>query len=69
MIGLSEINDPQNCLLLARPAEKAFDEGRIIFLFNPSTGKFELKVLDPNIWSKSFTDLSGDGGYSLSNKM
>ena len=54
-IDLSEINDPQNVLFLFKPIEVAFDEGRIIFLWN--TFNFELKVLDPSLSNMTVLDL------------
>lgn len=65
IIDLSEINDPQNVLFLFKPIEVAFDEGRIIFLWNTVASTFELKVLDPSLLNKTVLDL---GKYFFLNK-
>jgi hypothetical protein len=45
-MDLDDIDDPKNGLLLFKPLEKAFDEYRISFLYNRSSEKYELKVVD-----------------------
>ena len=57
IIDLSEINDPQNILFLFKPIEVAFDEGRIVFVWNFSNSSFEMKVLDPSLLNKTVLDL------------
>jgi hypothetical protein len=58
IIELKEINDVQNLLLLFKPIEVAFDEGRICFLWDSSVSKFKMKVLDPAIRTKTVLDLA-----------
>jgi hypothetical protein len=58
IINLKEINDVKNLLLLFKPIEVAFDEGRICFLWDDSTNHFKMKVLDPEIRSKTVLDLA-----------
>jgi hypothetical protein len=53
IIELKEINNVQNLLLLFKPIEVAFDEGRISFLWDSSVSKFKMKVLDPAIRTKT----------------
>ncbi|KAF0733512.1 hypothetical protein Ae201684P_005214 [Aphanomyces euteiches] len=45
-MDLDDIDDPKNGLLLFKPLEKAFNEYRISFLYNMSSKKYELKVVD-----------------------
>jgi len=57
-IDLKEINDVKNLLLLFKPIEVAFDEGRICFLWDSAVSQFRMKVLDPAIRNKSVLDLA-----------
>ena len=58
IIDLQEINDVKNLLLLFKPIEVAFDEGRICFLWDNSSNRFRMKILDPNIKGKTVLDLA-----------
>jgi hypothetical protein len=58
IIDLKEINDVKNLLLLFKPIEVAFDEGRICFLWDNSVNQFLMKVLDPSIKNKTVLDLT-----------
>lgn len=58
IIDLQEINDVKNLLLLFKPIEVAFDEGRICFLWNNSDSQFQMKILDPAIRNKTVLDLT-----------
>ena len=51
LIGLAEIHDWRNTLLLLRPIEVLFDQGQIIFLWNQANLAFEMKILNPSIRS------------------
>ena len=58
IIDLQEINDVKNLLLLFKPIEVAFDEGRLCFLWDDSSSQFRMKILDPNIKGKTVLDLA-----------
>jgi archaellum component FlaC len=58
IIDLQEINDVKNLLLLFKPIEVAFDEGRICFLWNNSDSQFQMKILDPAIRNETVLDLT-----------
>ena len=58
IVDLSEINDPSNLILLHKPIEVLFDEGRICFLWNSDTQQFGMKILDPSIGSKTILELT-----------
>ena len=58
IIDLKDINDVKNLLLLFKPIEVAFDEGRICFLWDNSSNQFKMIVLDPEIRSKTVLDLA-----------
>ena len=58
IIDLKEINDVKNLLLLFKPIEVAFDEGRICFLWDDVASQFTMKVLDPAIKTKTVLDLA-----------
>ncbi|KAG2451996.1 hypothetical protein HYH02_003038 [Chlamydomonas schloesseri] len=51
LLGLSDINDPRNGLLLFKPLEHAFDDSRICFSMEEEAGapKFRLELLDPSL--------------------
>jgi hypothetical protein len=53
-----EINGAKNLLLLFKPIEVAFDEGRICFLWDSAASQFRMKILDPDIKNKSVLDLA-----------
>jgi hypothetical protein len=44
-MGISDIDDPKNGLLLFKPIEKAFDDFRLSFIL--IDGQFRLKITDP----------------------
>jgi hypothetical protein len=58
IIDLKDINDVKNLLLLFKPIEMVFDEGRICFLWDNSSNQFKMIVLDPEIRSKTVLDLA-----------
>ena len=58
IIDLQEINDVRNLLLLFKPIEVAFDEGRICFLWDNEDNQFKMRVLDPSIRSKTLLHLA-----------
>jgi hypothetical protein len=58
IINLPEIDDPCNLILLHKPIEIIFDEGRICFVWNESSKKFEMKILDPKIRTKTIAELA-----------
>jgi hypothetical protein len=47
-VGLDDIDDKGNCILLFAPIEKAFDRSEICFLVD-AHGKFVLKLLNKNL--------------------
>ncbi|KAJ2999649.1 hypothetical protein HDV02_002122 [Globomyces sp. JEL0801] len=49
LIGLADIHDWRNTLLLLKPIEVMFDQGQIIFLWNQANLAFEMKILNPSI--------------------
>jgi hypothetical protein len=49
LIGLADIHDWRNTLLLLKPIEVLFDQGQIIFLWNQANLAFEMKILNPSI--------------------
>jgi hypothetical protein len=49
LIGLVDIHDWRNTLLLLKPIEVLFDQGQIIFLWNQANLAFEMKILNPSI--------------------
>lgn len=51
LIGLTDIHDPRNTLLLLKPIEILFDQGQIIFLWNQANLAFEMKILNPAVRS------------------
>ena len=51
LIGLTDIHDWRNTLLLLKPIEILFDQGQIIFLWNQFNLGFEMKILNPAIRS------------------
>ncbi|KAI9351341.1 hypothetical protein BDR26DRAFT_890992 [Obelidium mucronatum] len=57
LLNLSEINEPRNLMLLFRPIEIAFDESRIIFLWDSTSKSFKRKILDPGLRFDSKTML------------
>ena len=51
LIGLVDIHDWRNTLLLLKPIEVLFDQGQIIFLWNEKNHAFEMRILNPSIRS------------------
>ena len=58
IIYLQEINDVKNLLLLFKPIEVAFDEGRICFIWDDAVSQFRMKVLDPSIRRQTLLELT-----------
>jgi hypothetical protein len=58
IIDLAEIHDPRNIILIFKPIEVIFDEGRIIFVWDKVTNTFKMKVLDPKIMETTIFDLA-----------
>lgn len=51
LLGLSDINDPRNGLLLFEPLQHAFDDSQVCFLYVEDAGepKFKLELLDMSL--------------------
>ncbi|GIL62191.1 hypothetical protein Vafri_16454 [Volvox africanus] len=58
VLGLSDINDPRNGLLLCKGLEHAFDDSRICFMYVSHEGKHEfiLELLDLNLQNTTLWD-------------
>ncbi|KAG2447328.1 hypothetical protein HYH02_007657 [Chlamydomonas schloesseri] len=61
-LGLSDINDPRNGLLLFKPLKHAFDDSRICFSMVEEVGgpKFRLELLDPSLKDVKLWDYAED---------
>jgi len=57
LIGLADIHDSRNTLLLLKPLEILFDEGQLIFLWNQASQLFEMKIMNPGIRKISLQSL------------
>ena len=56
MVGLEDINDPRNGLLLAKPIKWAFDTSQLIFLYDEASDSFNAKLLNPALRPISLAD-------------
>jgi hypothetical protein len=51
VLGIGDINDPRNGLLLFKPFEFAFDNSHICFQYEEKSGFFAMKILDTRLRS------------------